>query len=88
MNIIRYVKYIFSKPLKDKHMDHFSLEYKDKLVAEHRLISATIAHIGGSQYPRMCQTHSQSTVLGALSNLKSRRVELEGMIDVLNEHLN
>ena len=87
MNVISFFKYLFSKPLQEKHMKHFSVEYRDKLVAEHRLISATLLRIAGSDHARMCQQHSQSSVLGAISNLKSRRVELVGLIDVMNEYL-
>lgn len=85
---MNFLRYIFSKRIQEKHMQHFSEEYKDKLVAEHRLISAALLKIAGTDHPRLCQQHGQSSVLGAISNLKSRRVELEGMIDVLNEHLN
>ena len=67
-------------------MQHFSREYLEKLVAEHKLISASIAHISTSG-PRYCQRHENTTVSQAIQNLKVRKVELEGMIDVLSDFL-
>jgi hypothetical protein len=70
-------------------MKHFSIEYYEKLVNEHRFISAVINHMQNpgiaSQKVRL---HGQDYYAQALSNLKVKRVELESQIDVLGDFLN
>jgi hypothetical protein len=70
------------------HMQHFSQEYLDKLIAEHKLISATVSQIKTVSFNRYAAVHGHDTVSAAISNLKVRRVELEGQIDVLSDYLN
>jgi len=68
-------------------MQHFSQEYLEKLVAEHKLVSASIAHITSS-IARYSQRHEGGSISQGVQNLKARKVELEGMMDVLGEFLN
>lgn len=68
-------------------MEHFSQENVEKLVAEHRLVCAAIALIK-NEYAKRCREHNIASVDTALANMASRKVELEGYIDVLNEYLN
>lgn len=84
MKIFRWL----AKPKKEKHMDHFSQENLEKLVAEHRLVAASIAHMEKTEYPRFARTHGHDTVNGAISQLRIKKVQLEGMIDVLTAYLN
>ena len=67
-------------------MQHYSEEYLDKLVAEHRLVSATIVHIQ-ADWNRIARNHTGTAASSAVSNLLAKKVELEGMIDVLREYL-
>ena len=69
-------------------MQHFSKEYLDRLIAEHKLVSATIAHLKGPALNRMVASHGNDAVAGAVNNLRAKKVELEGQIDVLAEYLN
>jgi hypothetical protein len=66
-------------------MQHFSHEYLEKLIAEHRLVSATAYQLSSS--PMYARNHG-AAVAGAIDNLKLKRIELEGMIDVLQDYLN
>jgi hypothetical protein len=74
-------------PKKESHMEMFSLEYRDKLVAEHKLISASIGHLQGDHMARFMHRHQSDPVRGALASMKVRKVELEAQIDVLNDFL-
>ena len=75
-------------PPKERHMQLFSREYLDALIAEHRLVSASIAHIQApANYNRFVRTNSYDSVALAISTLTAKRVELEAKIDVLNDYL-
>lgn len=74
-------------PKKETHMKHFSPEYRDSLIAEHKLVSASIAHITDN-HGKIIRNHSAAAVGGAVNNLLSRKIELEVMIDVLTDYLN
>lgn len=67
-------------------MQHFSHEYLEKLIAEHRLVSATMNKLSSS--PVYVRNHGAQGVSIAVDNLKIKRIELEAMIDVLQEYLN
>jgi hypothetical protein len=73
---------------KEKHMQHFSHEYLEKLVAEHKLVSASIARLKGTDYSRQQRIHGGVAVDSALATMFSKRVELEAYIDTLTEYLN
>jgi hypothetical protein len=66
-------------------MQHFSHEYLDKLIAEHRLVSATILKLTNT--PMYARNHG-SIVGEAVADLRVKKIQLEGMIDVLQEYLN
>ena len=66
-------------------MQHFSHEYLEKLIAEHRIVSATMNKLSTSQV--YVRNHG-AAVASAIDNLKVKRIELEAMIDVLQEYLN
>lgn len=81
------------KPLpKEKHMNHFSQEFLDKLIAEHRLVSASILQLTSNHadggYARYARAHGPDAVDQAKKNLYVRKVELEAQIDVLRDYLN
>ncbi len=87
--MIQAIKSWFKKPPKEKHMQHFSHEYLEKLVAEHRLVSAAIIELSRPPgYPKKVKEYGLDVVDAALKNLKAKKVELETMIDVLSEYLN
>jgi len=81
-------RFFKSNTHKEKHMNHFSQEFCDKLIAEHKLISASIANLQGPSYSRQIRVHSQTVVDSSLFNLRTKKVELEAMIDVLQDYLN
>lgn len=68
-------------------MKHFSEEYRDKLINEHKLVSASINRLTTTDYPRQARAHGADTIHAAVQNLKAKKVELEAQIDVLNEFL-
>ena len=68
-------------------MQHFSTENLDKLDAEHRLVSATITQLQTVSYGQYASRHGSDAVIAAISNLKIKKIELEGQIDVLNDYL-
>lgn len=68
-------------------MQHFSDEYLERLIAEHKFVSATINHISQKEYTRFARAHGVDSVAAATNNLRAKRIELEGMIDVLTEYL-
>ena len=69
-------------------MQHFSQEYLEKLIAEHKLVSASYAQLKTIHFKRQIQTHGMLAVEEALSKLATRKVELEAYIDTLTEFLN
>ncbi len=69
-------------------MEKFSKEYLNDLIAEHKLVSASINHIAQVQPAKFYRTHGADAVSLALQNLNSKRVQLEAMIDVLDEYIN
>lgn len=85
MNIL--TKWFKNKNIKEKHMNHFSEEYLEKLVAEHKLKSAALARLKGPEYNNISRVHGVSSVNNAVVNLSASRVELEAQIDVLTEFL-
>lgn len=69
-------------------MEHFSEEYLLRLINEHKLISAALAHISnGGAYTQKARQHGIDALTLCVSNLRAKKVELEGMIDVLTEFL-
>lgn len=68
-------------------MNHFSQEFLDRLIAEHKLVSSALTHIMHNKYPLFVRQHTVDVVAGAVSNLRTKKVELEAMIDVLTEYL-
>ena len=85
---LKSLRTLFKHGTPEACMQHFSQEYLEKLTAEHKLVSATITHITHNKYPIFVRQHSVDVVTSAVSNLKTRKVELEGMIDILSEYLN
>lgn len=77
-----------SNKKKEQHMNIFTREYCDTLIAEHKLVSATITHIQIVDFKKYASAHSADKVQAAVATLSVRKIELEGMIDVLNEYLN
>jgi hypothetical protein len=75
------------KKEKEVNMEYFSTEYKDKLLNEHKLVTTTISRLT-QRYPLYAANHTGEAISLALTNLRGRKVELEGMIDVLDEFLN
>ena len=74
---------------KEKDMQHYSQENMDKLIAEHRLVAASIAHLRNSgQYAKQQRNHGGQSVDAAIASMSARKVELEAYIDVLHEFLN
>jgi len=67
-------------------MQHFSHEYLDKLIAEHRLVSATIGKLSSNTV--YARNHGAAVVSLAMDDLRKKKVELEATIDVLSEYLN
>ena len=84
MNIKRF--WFKAKPKQEPHMKHFSEEYRQKLIAEHKLVSATIQQMT-QMYPRYVQNNSADAVAAAISDYKIKKIQLEGQIDVLTEFL-
>lgn len=74
--------------IKDNYMQHFSQEYLDKLIAEHKLVSASIGRLQGVDYSRQTRSHGVMRVDNTLAAMATRKIELEAYIDTLNEHLN
>lgn len=72
---------------KEKHMNHFSQEYLEKLVAEHKLVSASHAQLKMNNYQRQTRQHGHAPVDAALGIMAARKVELEAYIDTLSEYL-
>jgi hypothetical protein len=67
-------------------MDHFSVEYRDKLVAEHRLVVAMLER-ASDKYIYYRQRTSAPIVESVMLDLKTQKFELELRIDVLTEFL-
>ena len=84
---MRIFKHLFKKKQESKDlMDYFSIEYRNKLINEHRLISTSVAHL--SQHAaQKARVHGHDAVAAAINNQMAKKVELEGMIDVLTEFL-
>lgn len=76
------------KVKKETHMNLFSPEYMDQLVAEHKLVSVSIARLVDTDYARFAKTHGVMPVDNAVLELKSRKIQLEAMIDSLRDYLN
>lgn len=68
-------------------MQYFSEEYREKLINEHKLISASISRLVEIEYAKYARAHGADIVTLAVSNLKARKVELEAHIDVLTDFL-
>lgn len=86
-NLSRIFKSIFSKPILEKHMQHFSEEYLNKLVAEHKMVSASLARLKGPEFNAYARSHTADQVNSAIYNFSVQRVELEAKIDVLRDYL-
>ena len=70
-------------------MQHFSHEHLDKLIAEHRLVSATIARLSSpSTNAVYARNHGAAVIIVALDDLRKKKVQLEATIDALSEYLN
>lgn len=76
----------FKPKKKDIHMDHFSVEYRDKLVAEHRLVVAMLDR-ASEKYLYYRQRTSIPVIEAVMLDLKTKKFELELRIDVLTEFL-
>jgi hypothetical protein len=72
---------------KEKLMQHFSEEYRQSLINEHKLISVAIAQLVDTGYGKYARTHGVDAVQGAASKMRIRKVELEAMIDVLTDFI-
>ncbi len=67
-------------------MEYFSQEFLDKLVNEHKLVSASITQLT-DRYKQYAPFHGADAMTAALTSLRGQKVELEAKIDVLNEFL-
>jgi hypothetical protein len=67
-------------------MDHFSIEYRDKLVAEHRLVVAMLER-ATEKYLYYRQRTTVPVIEGVMFDLKTQKFQLELRIDVLTEFL-
>ena len=67
-------------------MEHFSQEFLDKLINEHKLVNASI-HQLTDRYKQYLQAHSSDALTAALTTLRGEKVVLEAKIDVLGEFL-
>ena len=67
-------------------MEHFSQEFLNKLVNEHKLVNASI-HQLTDRYKQYLQAHSPDALTAALTSLRGEKVVLEAKIDVLGEFL-
>lgn len=67
-------------------MDYYSTEYRDKLIAEHRIIVAMLER-ASEKYIYYRQRTSVPIVEGVMLDLKTKKFELELRIDVLTEFL-
>jgi hypothetical protein len=87
---MKILSFIFKtkKSKKETHMNIFTRDYCDTLLAEHKLVSATITHLQVVDFKKYASTHGADRVQAAAATLSVRKVELEGMIDVLLEYLN
>jgi hypothetical protein len=68
-------------------MEKFSQDYYNELLAEYKMVSATIIHIGQTDAARFARTHGADVVTASVTNLKVRKCELEGMLEVLQAYL-
>lgn len=73
--------------VKEKQMQYFSQEYRDALVNEHKLVSASILKLS-ENFRNYIAHHTAEVVTKTLSDLKTKKVELEAKIDCLDEFLN
>lgn len=80
-------KLLFKHQDRKALMQHFSDEYLQSLINEHKLVSASIKQLIENRYQLYARTHGADTVSAAASNLRTRKVELEAQIDVLNDFL-
>lgn len=86
---MKFLKKIFSKVEQHSsaipsNLSHARLQ---ELVTEHKFTSACIAHLS-SQFPSYARQHGNDTTACAISTLKSKKVELEAAIEVLQNFLN
>lgn len=73
-------------------MQHFSQEYKDKLIAQHKLVAIAISRLTGqgdySGYAKnKINTHGISAVDAAILQLRAEKLILEAQIDSLSDFL-
>jgi hypothetical protein len=68
-------------------MKHFSEEYMQSLINEHKLVSASVTQLLETRYQWYARQHGADVVAAAASNLRIRKVELEAQIDLLDEFL-
>jgi len=67
-------------------MQYFSHEKLEQLVAEHKLLSATINHMT-DRFAHFSQQHSAQIANESLIKMRVRRAEIEAQIDVLGDYL-
>lgn len=68
-------------------MQYFSQEYLEKLVNEHKLVQASINRL--TQKNAIYRRENSIPIMdNALSNFRTRKLELEVQIDELTEFLN
>ncbi len=67
-------------------MTYFSEEYRQKLVNEHKLVSACITQFT-DRYKQYAAFHGADAMTAAHTTLRAEKVALELKIDVLDEFL-
>jgi hypothetical protein len=67
-------------------MDMFSVEYKQKLVNEHKLVVASINQLNERRHMYV-QNHTIGFYDAAVAELKKDKIILEAKIDVLSDFL-
>lgn len=85
MNILKFFKR--NTQTRKQLMQYFSQEYLEKLVNEHKLVQASINRL--TQKNAIYRRENSIPIMdNALSNFRTRKLELEVQIDELTEFLN
>jgi hypothetical protein len=86
---MKLFKFFQRQPTKKEiSMEHFSNEFRDKLIAEHKLTSAAINTLLTAASGKYNGRVGLDIVTAAVYKLKVEKLELEAKIDVLDEFLN
>jgi hypothetical protein len=67
-------------------MKHFSEEYLEHLINEHRLVSVAIEKLS-MPYSTYLKNNGHQILIAAIDNLAIQKAELEVKIDVISEFL-